>query len=185
VIDLGLEGEVDFVETIVKPTEANRTYGARVHPLRRVPALEAADGSVLFDSRVIVEHLNQTAGGALVPAAGAARIACLNRHAVAAGATEALVSAMYEARVRPAERHWPAWADDQIDKARAGVGWCEARADEFAADFDLGAIALVCLVDYAAFRFADHDWLEGCPRLAGLIDGLSARASVAATRPPA
>jgi glutathione S-transferase len=182
-IELGLGGEVALAPTIVRPTQPNRDYGAAINPLRRVPALETDDGAVFIDSRVIVEFLNKAAKGRIVPKGAVARIACFNRHAVFAGATEALVSAMYELRLRPEERRWPEWAADQVDKAEAVFDWAEARMDDVAADFDLAAIAFVCLIGYAQFRFPSIDWLKNRPAVAAFAEESGKRASVLETAP--
>lgn len=180
-IELGLDSQMEFAPTVVRPTQPNRAYGAAVNPLRRVPALETEAGDVFIDSRVIVEFLNKAAKGSLVPKGASARIACFNRHAVVAGATEALVSAMYELRLRPEERRWPEWASDQIDKAGAALDWAEAHHADLTADFDLAAIALIALIGYAQFRFSFADWLDGRPNLAAFSAAAGLRASVAAT----
>lgn len=182
-IELGLGGEVDLVPTVVRPTQPNRDFGASVNPLRRVPALETDDGDVFIDSRVIVEFLNKAAKGRVVPKGASARIACFNRHAVFTGATEALVSAMYEMRLRPEERRWPEWAADQVDKAQAAFDWAEPRMEDIGAEFDLGAIALVSLLGYAQFRFASVDWLANRQRLAAFSAAAEKRPSVSETAP--
>lgn len=182
-IELGLGAEVVLTPTVVKPTQPNRDYGVAVNPLRRVPALETDDGEVIIDSRVIVEFLNGRARGALLPADGAARIECLNRHAIASGATEALVSAMYESKIRPEERRWKDWGEDQIDKAEAAFQWAEARVAEFNRIFDLGSIALVSLIGYAGFRFAHIDWLKRSPGLTAFAAEAGKRESVRDTAP--
>lgn len=184
-IELGIEKEIEFAPTIVKPTEPNREFGAAVNPLRRVPALETDSGDVFIDSRVIVEFLNKAAKGSVVPKGAAARIACFNRHAVFSGAAEALVSAMYEARVRPEELRWPEWGADMIDKTHAALDWAESRLGEMPKDFDLGAIALVCLIGYAQLRFPEIDWLAARPKLARWQAKAQKRKSVKATTPPA
>lgn len=182
-IELGLENQIDFAPTVVRPTEPNRDYGASVNPLRRVPALEADNGEVFIDSRVIVEFLNNAAKGDIVPKGAAARIACFNRHAVFSGATEALVSAMYEQRVRPEEKRWPEWSADQVDKAHAALDWAEKRFNDMPSGFDLGHIALACLVGYAQLRFPEIGWFEGRPAIKAFYDAASARRSVAGTAP--
>ena len=49
---------------------------AAFNPIARVPALRLADGEVLVDSAVILDHLDQVAGArALTPATGAVRLA--------------------------------------------------------------------------------------------------------------
>jgi glutathione S-transferase len=182
-LELGLGDKVVLTPTVVRPTEPNRSFGAAVNPLRRVPALETDSGESIIDSRVIVEYLNDMAGGDLVPRHGASRISCLNRQAVVAGATEALVSAMYETRLRPEDKRWPQWSADQIDKAHAALDWVEAHADEFSKHWDFAALSLVALVDYARFRFPGEDWLAGRPRLAGFLEISAKRESVAQTTP--
>lgn len=184
-IELGIESQIEFAPTVVKPTEPNRGFGAAVNPLRRVPALETDNGDVFIDSRVIVEFLNKAAKGSIVPKGAAARIACFNRHAVFSGATEALVSAMYESRVRPERLRWPDWRADMIDKAHAALDWAESRFEDMPDDFDLGAIALVCLIGYAQLRFPDIDWLASRPKLKAYWDDAQARSSVNETVPPA
>jgi glutathione S-transferase len=182
-IELGFGGEIEFATTVVRPTEPNRGYGEAVNPLRRVPALETETGDIIIDSRVIIEYLDRRAGGSLVPEERATRIACLNRHAVACGATEGLVSAMYENRLRPAERRWKDWADDQVDKAEAALDWAERRLSDFDSGFDLAAIGLVCLIGYAGFRFPDVDWLNKRAGLAQWSAKAHSRPSVRDTSP--
>lgn len=182
-IELGLGDQVILAPTIVKPTQPNREFGAAVNPLRRVPALETDEGEIFIDSRVIVEFLNKAAKGTIVPKGSAARIACFNRHAVIAGATESLVSAMYETRLRPEERRWPEWAADHVDKAHAVFDWAETRVDDIAAEFDLAAISLITLINYAQFRFAALDWLSMRPRLAAFAEAAEKRRSVSETAP--
>lgn len=183
-IELGLDSQIEFVPTVVKPTQPNRDFGRDVNPLRRVPALETDDGEVFIDSRVIVEFLNKAAKARIVPKGSAARIACFNRHAVFSGATESLVLAMYETRLRPDERRWAEWAEDQIDKARKAFDWAEERFDDFPGGFDLGAIALVCLIGYAQLRFPEKDWLADHPRLEKFWRTANERPSVSGTTPP-
>lgn len=182
-IELGLDGQIELVPTVVRPTQPNRDFGASVNPLRRVPALETDDGEIFIDSRVIVEFLNKAAKGVIVPKGAAARIACFNRHAIFAGATDALVSATYETKLRPEERRWPEWTEDQIDKAQAAFDWAEIRMEDIAAAFDLAAIAFLCLIDYAQFRFSSIDWMKGRPAVAAFATGAARRSSVAATAP--
>jgi len=184
-IELGLDGEIEFAPTVVKPTEPNLDYGLAVNPLRRVPALETDEGEVFIDSRVIAEFLNKAGKGEIVPKGAAARIACFNRHAVFSGATEALVSAMYEQRVRPKALCWPEWRADMIDKAHAALDWAEARIQDMPKEFDLGNIALVCLIGYAQLRFPEIDWLAQRPRLSKFWAKAQKRKSVSATTPPA
>jgi len=183
-IELALDKDIEFALTVVRPTEPNRPYGANVNPLRRVPALETAPGEAIVESRVIVEYLNDLANGALIPPAGRERIACMSRHAVVSGATESLVSAMYEIRLRPESKRWPEWCADQIDKAQSALDWAEARGSDFEAAFDLSAIGLVCLLGYADLRFPEVKALFGHANLNAFYGRALMRKSVADTKPP-
>jgi glutathione S-transferase len=181
-IELGLDDAIEFAPTIVRPTEPNRDYGRSVNPLRRVPALATEEGETIIDSRVIIEHLNMRAAGSIIPE-GAARIDALNRHAVTTGATEGLVSAMYETKLRPEPLRWPEWRADLIDKAHAALDWSEERARDFERAFDIGAIGLVCLIGYGGLRFPEIDWLRGRRGIGSFYEKALSRRSVADTAP--
>lgn len=181
-IELGLDDVLELVPTIVRPTEPNVAYGKTINPLRRVPALQSEDEDIIVDSRVIIEYMNERAAGAIIPREPIDRIRSLNRHAICAGATEALVSAVYENRLRPEEKRWTAWADDQVFKAQAALDWCEARVNDFSS-FDIGSIALVCLLGYATFRFPQMDWLHDRRNLKAYLESVSSRKSVVDTAP--
>jgi len=181
-IELGLGDRVEFVETRVRPTEKNAEF-AKLNPLRKIPALETDADEMLLDSYVICDHLNEIGGGRLIPAEGAARRETLNLHAVASAATEALVSAMYEIRLRPEEKQWPAWTDDLVDRTQDAFDWIEARAGGFGEAPDLGHLAVASLAGYAAFRHGSIDWLGGRPQLAMWLDRVSPRPSLKDTAP--
>ncbi len=184
-IELGRGEEIVFMPTIVKPAEPNRDFGGRVNPIRRVPAIETDDGEIIVDSRVIIEFLNLTSNGEIIPSDASARINALNRHAVTAGAAEGLVAAMYESRIRPEGTRWPAQRDDLVDKAQAALDWSEDKARDFDRAFDIGTIGLVCLIGYGALRFPEVDWLRGRSQVKALYDRAMERRSVFETVPPA
>ena len=182
-IELGLEERVEFVPTVVKPTQPNQAYGADVNPLRRIPALELDDGVVIVDSRVIVDCLNAIADGKLLPSQCPDRINCHNRYSIVAGATECLVSAMYENKIRPEANRWFRWFDDHIDKAHKALNWVEQHAAEFETSVDLSTLGLVSMIGYGQFRFPDIDWLDNLPKTKAIVASLSDRESVRTTVP--
>ena len=60
------------------------------NPLGKVPTLLLADGTALYDSRVILEYLDHLAGGGrLIPAEPAARFAALKLQAIGDGILDA------------------------------------------------------------------------------------------------
>ncbi len=67
---LGLENEVTIEKA--DPTDAGDSI-RKQNPLGKIPALIIEDGTVLYDSPVILEYLDHRAGGSEDPAAGAER----------------------------------------------------------------------------------------------------------------
>ena len=101
---------------------------AAFNPIARVPALQLADGEMLVDSTVILDHLDQVADTrALTPATGAARRRVLTLVAVALGANEKLVAGLYERHFRPREAWHRPWLDACDKQVRDGFGWLDAQ----------------------------------------------------------
>src|SRR6202023_3970222 len=72
-IELGLIDKIEFMPTTVVPGQPNDEY-LHINPLKKLPALILDDGDVIIDSYVIVEYLDELAGGGkLIPAYGANR----------------------------------------------------------------------------------------------------------------
>ena len=183
-IELGLGDEIELVLTKVAPGSPNESYAQDYNPLRKVPALELEDSTVLHDSTVICEYLDARAGGGgIIPAIGEDRWRVLTRHALAQGMCEALVSLRYETWLRPEEFRWPTWVEDQWGKIWNGLDWFEANAETLEGPVNLAHIALGCLLGYLDFRFAEEDWRARCPRLDGWFAGISRRDSFTATDP--
>ena len=72
-IELGLIDKIEFAPMSVMPGQANDEY-TKITPLKKLPVLILDNGDVILDSYVIVEYLDELAGGnRLIPASGAAR----------------------------------------------------------------------------------------------------------------
>ena len=144
------------------------------NPLGKIPALLLEDGTVLFDSRVILEYLDHHAGGGrILPHDADARFSALRLQALADGVMDASVLLVYEGRWRPAERHEPKWVDHQAGKV----------ARTLTATPDVGQIALACALGYRDFRF-EGTWRRDHPRLVAWLDAFAARVpAFAATKP--
>src|SRR3954468_1735782 len=73
-IELGLIDKIEFVPASVVPGQPNEEYSRDLNPLKKLPVLILDDGGVILDSYVIVEYLDEFAGGGkLIPASGPAR----------------------------------------------------------------------------------------------------------------
>ena len=97
------------------------------NPLGKLPCLLLPDGTVLYDSRVIIEFLQETAGTErLMPRAGVARYRALTGAALADGIADAALLMVYEDRFRDAAMHSPRWLAHQRGKIMRGLSAFEA-----------------------------------------------------------
>jgi glutathione S-transferase len=156
------------------------------NPLGKIPALLLEDGTVLFDSRVILEYLDHRAGGGrIIPKDAGARFAALRLQALADGIMDASVLLVYEGRWRPPERHEPKWIDLQSGKVARALAALEAAPPPApTAPPDVGQIALACALGYRDFRFPGS-WRKDHPRLVAWLGDFAGRVpAFAATAPP-
>lgn len=181
--ELGLE--IERLSSSAHPVNRDRTIVAD-NPLGQVPTFFADDGTVLYDSRVICEHLDSVAGGGrLFPASGQQRWRALVEQSLGDGLLDAALLARYETVVRPADKQWPDWRDGQMDKIRCALDRMAEWAPALAERVDIGTITLGCALGYLDFRFPDLPWRDGRGALAGWFERFGARPSMAQTRPSA
>lgn len=181
-IELGLESRIEQTKAEVGIGVKNEAYTSKVNPLGKLPSLILDDGTSIVDSAVIVEYLDDMAGGRLIPR-GKERWRVLSEHAIVQGMTDSIVSARRERAVRPKELHWQAWDDDQMTRIRQALAWFEARPASLAGDFNLAQLALVCALDYMTFRMPEEPWKPDFPKLAAFLERVSTRPSLARTAP--
>ena len=184
-IELGLIDKIELMPAAVAPGTPNEKYAHDISPLRKLPVLVLDDGSVLVDSFVICEYLDDLAGGSkLIPASGLARWKVKSEHAMLQGMLDAMLLCRYESMLRPEALRWKVWYDDQWDRAWQGFARFEARPDILARPLDITQIALTCALGYADFRFPDCNWRNGFPKLAAFNDKMLQRPSVKLSVPP-
>ncbi len=174
--ELGLGGRVD--EIAVDPwTDASLRA---LNPLSKIPVLMRDDGTIVFESLLVVEVLDALAGGALVPRSGPSRWDTLALHALAQGMTEATVGIVVERR-RDAG---PSPAAVARHEAAITAALAAAESGTRPGAFDVGAIGLACALGYLDLRLPELAWREGRPHLAAWLGALDARPSFDDTRPP-
>ena len=156
------------------------------NPLGKIPALRLADGTVIHDSRVILDYLaHQHVGTPLIPRDGPARWRRLTLASMADGILDAAVLVRYELTLRAPEKHWEQWLEAQRDKMRRALAAFEAQAiAELASHFDVAAISLACALGYLDFRHPDLQWRTANPQLAAWYAQVSQRESMRETEPP-
>jgi glutathione S-transferase len=157
----------------------------RQNPLGKIPALVLEDGTVLFDSRVILEYLDHRAGGGrIIPSEPGARFAALRLQALADGIMDASILQVYEGRWRPAERHEPKWLEHQAGKVARALAALEAAPPALTSLPDVGQIALACALGYRDFRF-EGSWRKEHPRLVAWSEQFAAAVPAFAATGPA
>ena len=173
---LGLADQIDLVAVDLNdPADTIRVQ----NPLGKIPALVLEDGTVYYDSRVIVEYLDHIAGGGhLVPRDTKARFAALRLQALGDGMLDASVLIVYESRYRPAEMQVQSWIDRQADKVARGLAALEAAPPALDPKIEplpnIGQITLACLLGYRDLRFAGT-WRKDHPRLVDWLDQFAAQ----------
>jgi glutathione S-transferase len=185
-IELGLIDKIEFVPVTVVPGQPNDEYSRDISPLKKLPVLILDDGSVILDSYVIVESLDELAGvGKLIPAPGPARWKAKTDHAILQGMLDSMLLCRYEKMVRPKEFYWQAWHDDHWNRAWAGMARFEKQDDVLSRPLDMVQIALICVLGYADFRFPDCGWRKAYPKLDAFHEKMLQRPSVKISLPPA
>jgi len=160
------------------------------NPLGKIPVLIAEDGTAYYDSRVILEYLDDRAGGdRIIPRAAPARFSALRLQALCDGVMDASILTVYEGRWRAADKHEPKWLDHQAGKVFRGLAALEAAPPALAGVPPglphVGQIALACALGYRDLRF-DPTWRNDHPRLAAWLKDFAARVpAFAATTPTA
>ena len=181
--ELGLRERIELVPAAAHPVTRDRAL-VELNPLGQVPTLVTDDGTVLYDSRVICEYLNETAGGDLIPAEAGARWPVLVEQSLADGISDAALLTRYEMAVRPEPQRCSGWIEGQLDKVACGLADLERRAVSFGDRVDLGTIAFACALGYLDFRFASLNWRERHPNAAAWFEWFGGRDAMVATRPP-
>ena len=157
------------------------------NPLGKIPVLILNDGDNLYDSRVIVEYLDNHAPGThLIPQDNSSKIWVRRWEALSDGVCDAAIAAMLEGR-RPPEQQSQANIDRQLDKVMRGLEvlnlditkkkWCVNET------FSLADIALGCMLGYVDLRFKHLNWQDKCPNLAKHYGILVKRPSFKQTMP--
>ncbi|MDO8892903.1 MAG: glutathione S-transferase [Sulfurimicrobium sp.] len=174
------EKRIDYESVVDSPWDAT-TQVPEYNPLGKVPVLVMDDGSTLFDSRVIVEYLdNLTPVSPLLPKENRPRIAVRRWEALADGVTESAAT-IYLEKKRPETRQDPEWIVRQESQVFRGL---EALSEELGEKtwctgdfFSLADIAVGCTLGYLDFRFPYIQWREAHPNLGKLAEKLAQRSS--------
>jgi glutathione S-transferase len=182
-IELGLEDKIELTRAEVGMGVTNAPYTSSVNPLGKVPALILDDGSSLVDSGVIVEYLDDLAGGGRLIPRGKERWRVLSEHVIVQGMTDAVVWTGRERQLRPKEFHWQTLDDDLVRRIKQAIGWFEQRPASLDGAINMAQIGLFCGLTYLDSRLPEEPWKPEFPKVAAFIARLSTRPSLAKTLP--
>jgi glutathione S-transferase len=167
----------------ILPRPDNVEEFRRINPLGKIPALALNDGSVLFDSPVICEYLNQLGGGKFFPgvslwASSTGKWKALTLQALGDGLADAAVAIMSENRqASPNQVH--------IDRHQAALTAALDMLEKvkFAEVPTIGEISVACAIGYIEFRKLELDWRAARPKLSAWYDKFCDYPSMKATQP--
>lgn len=159
----------------------------KFNPLGKIPVLVLSDGETLYDSRVIVEYLEDLKPWPLlIPTDSHQRILCKKWEALADGISDAAATIFIEKK-RPKEQQSPDWITRQqakIDNGLAAMNTFFIGPFCLGETFSLADIAVGSTLGYLDLRFADLNWREQYPTLNTLAQQLEKRNSFQLTVAP-
>lgn len=182
------EKHIEYELQLDIPWQAD-THVPDFNPLGKIPVLVLDDGTCVYDSRVIVEYLDQaTPVHNVLPKDVRSRLLVKRWEALADGICDAAATTYLEQKRTQTQQN-PEWIARQEQKIFRGLGvaaqdlgddpWCMGDT------YTLADIALGCTLGYLDLRFPQIAWRETHPNLAALAARLQERPAFSATVPPA
>jgi len=178
--ETGLFRRLDTKRVVVAANKPNPEVMA-ANPLNKIPTLILADGTALYDSRVICEFFDTLhEGPALLPRDPSSRWTCLRLQALGDGLMDLIILRLGERNRAPESQSATHLASFAL-KIAAALDHLEAAARDLSGGLHVGQISVACALAHLDFRFAGDGWRPGRARLAAWYEGFSARPSMHAT----
>jgi glutathione S-transferase len=171
------EKKIDFDMELVDVAPAENPVNAH-NPLGKIPTLVLDDGAALYDSRVIVEFLDQASPlNRLIPADFRERVQVRRWEALADGVLDAGILARNGFQVEKQLARMRR-ATARLAAELQGRTWCQGER------YSLADVALGCCVGWLGFRKPGNvDWPAEYPVLARHYQKLLERPAFADTAP--
>lgn len=159
-----------------------------INPLGKIPALVLDDNSVIYDSPVICEYLDELGQGKFFPRAGLFREAqgrwrALTLQALGDGLADAVVRRNQEMRL-PDEKRSAGVIQRQTAAIEASFAVAERACAKFPEHPTIGEVAIGCAIGYLDLRVPHDGWRDRYPQLARWIEKFEHYPSAQATKPP-
>ena len=184
-----LEKKID-IELVLEDVWSPESTLQTLNPVGKVPTPVLDDGSVFYDSSVIVEYADTLSPvGHLIPSSGKERAIVKTWEALADGILEAAVLTRLERTWGPRGQNISQeWINRQLSKISVGLKtisdnlgsntWCYNN------QFGLADIAVGTVCGYLLFRFPEIKWQDEFPNLSAFYEKLSQRQSFKDTPHP-
>ena len=165
---------IDRIEVVDTDTTNPDDSLRQQNPLGKIPTLVLENGETLYDSRVILEYLDDLAGGGHIYPSGWDRFAALRQQALADGIMDAALIQVYETRWRTEENRNPKWLEHHAGKVARGLDHAETHLSAPTATLHVGHIAQACALGYLDLRMGGR-WRETHPRLVAWLSDFETR----------
>lgn len=183
--ETGLESRVEELNPGAVTPVSNNVSVNNINPLGMIPALEADDGTCIYDSTVICEYLNRIGNGSLYPEDPTLYFKSRQLESLADGIMDLSVALRYETALRPEALQWDEFIEYTAEKIERGLDQLEQLCPNFDPSFSIGEIAAASALGYRDFRYSGIDWRASRPQLTKWLQDVESRNSFAATRPKA
>lgn len=178
--ELGIADRITLERVNVTAKETNAEV-MRFNPLNKIPTLLCDDGSVMIDSPVIAEYLDETYGsGELFPRDPARRWRVRRLHALGDGIMNFNISRLGEKG--RGEQASDAFMAAFRAKTSATLDVLEQETDSLA-PLTIGSIAVAVALAHLDFRFAEDAWRDRRPNLKAWHARFAERPSMRLTEP--
>jgi glutathione S-transferase len=178
--ELGIAERIELQRVNVTASATNAEV-MHFNPLNKIPTLLLDDGSVMIDSPVIAEYLDETHGKGELFARNTPRRWQVRRlHALGDGIMNFNIARLGE-KVR-GEHASEAFSAAFLAKTKATLDLLEQETERLE-PLSVGSIAVAVALAHLDFRFAEDGWREGRPKLAAWHARFAERASMKATTP--
>ena len=157
-----------------------------LNPVGRVPTLELDDGTILTESKLILDYIDAiNPGPKLLPRDGSDRWRTLAEMGQAMGLLEGIVTWMRALMAPEPQRAVEAIAREavRVNRAADALEGAIARG-AYAGRLNAAQIVLGTALGLVETRLPVWQWREGRPGLSRWFDAIAARASFRTTEPP-
>lgn len=155
----GLPHESEQTDPLADPLDLIDSY-----PLGKIPMLIDDDGTVVYDSRTIMQYLDRRGGRRIFPRNAAKKTEAEVLEALCDGIMDCLLASVYEVRFRPEDKVHQPWLDRQWSKVERALDHLNDNLPRTAKNLHAGHFALAALLGYLALRFEGR-WERGRPKL--------------------